>query len=266
MEIQVPAWYYAQQSADYTLTFPGEGYRGWTKTDIPLEPAHTAVLVMHAWDIPPRESCPGIYRVCEYIPRSQEIMKDRFPEFLDAVRASGVRLIHIGSRTEKSLDSLPGYRRVAKRYPPEAAPEQIEPDDTLRRLREFRNENVFYDRTNQSDVRAAAAARDFAIVPRNDEDVACTSGQLFGLCREYGITHLIYTGFAVNACLTMSPCGFFDMSRRGILCSIVRDLTTAVENRESCATESHKEYGLWAYALWGGFVFDSGELSAALNA
>ncbi|MDY3070673.1 MAG: hypothetical protein SOW68_00190, partial [Eubacteriales bacterium] len=65
---------------------------------------------------------------------------------------------------------------------------------------------------------------------------------------------------------TMSPCGFFDMSRRGILCSIVRDLTTAVENRESCAAESHKEYGRWAYALWGGFVFDSGELSAALNA
>lgn len=265
MEIRIPARYYAQQSADYSLSCPGEGYRGWTKADIPVDPAHTAVLVMHAWSIPPRESCPGIYRVCEYIPRSQEIIANRFPAFLAAMRAGGVRLIHIGSRTEKSLDRLPGYQRVARRFPPEDAPEQIAPDDTLRRLREFREENVFYDRTNRDDVRRAGEVRDFAILPNDDEDVACTSGQLFGLCREYGITHLIYTGFAVNACLTMSPCGFFDMTRRGILCSIVSDLTTAVENRESCASEAHKEYGLWAFALWGGFVFDSADLMRTLK-
>ena len=101
-------------------------------------------------------------------------------------------------------------------------------------------------------------------MPADQEDVACTSEQLFGLCREYGINHLIYTGFAVNACLTMSPCGMYDMMRYGCMCSIIRDLTTAVENRESCAQQTHKEYGLWAFSLWGGFVFDQSDIEQEL--
>ncbi|MEA4823064.1 MAG: hypothetical protein VB111_02995 [Clostridiaceae bacterium] len=264
MEIMIPAWYYAQQSADYTLRYPGEGYRGWTKADIPIDPAHTAVLVMHAWAIPPREDCPGIYRVCEYIPRSQEIIREYFPGFLDAVRKSGIRLIHIGSQTENSLPALPGYQRTLAKTPVEAGPAQIEADETLVKLRAFRSENVFYDGTNKEDVKRAGELRDFAIMPQENEDVACTSDQLFALCREHGISHLIYTGFCVNACLVMSPCGYIDMARHGVMCSVVRDLTTAVENAESCAVEGNKDYGLWAFALWGGFVFEKDTLMGTL--
>ena len=54
------------------------------------------------------------------------------------------------------------------------------------------------------------------------------------------------------------------MSRRGVMCSVVRQLTTAVENRESCARERHKEYGLWAFSLWGGFVFEQEDLERGL--
>jgi len=44
------------------------------------------------------------------------------------------------------------------------------------------------------------------------------------------------------------------------MCSIVRELTTAVENKESCRGEGHKEYGLWSFALWGGFVFEQADV------
>ena len=89
-------------------------------------------------------------------------------------------------------------------------------------------------------------------------------GWFYQLCKAKGINHLIYTGFCVNACLTMSPCGMYDMSRRGVICSVVRDLTTAVENRESARTESNKAYGLWAFSLWGGFVFDQADVENEL--
>ncbi len=54
-----------------------------------------------------------------------------------------------------------------------------------------------------------------------------------------------------------------DMSRHGIMCSAIRQATTAVECRESARTQSHKEEGLWRTALAFGFVFDVDDLIAA---
>ena len=36
-------------------------------------------------------------------------------------------------------------------------------------------------------------------------------------------------------------------------------------NRESCREERHKAYGLWAFSLWGGFVFDQEDLEEILE-
>ena len=58
----------------------------------------------------------------------------------------------------------------------------------------------------------------------------------------------------------LSPCGCLDMTRRGLVCSIVGDLTTAVENKESCETQRNREYGLWQFAVQGGYVFLSDSL------
>lgn len=263
MTINVPAWYYAHHGADYSLEHPGQGFGGWTKTEIPIDPEHTAILVMHAWYQAPYELVPSIWKRVEYIPRAQKIMAEAFPGFLEKVRASGVRLIHIGSRSEKSLESLPGYQRVKAAFPPEAPFERIEQDETAKALQEFRRIHVHGD-NNPEESRINYSTRDFAIRPLDDEDVACTTGQLFYLCKKYQITHLIYTGFAVNACLTMSPCGFFDMTRHGLICSIVEDLTTGVENRESCAAEANKAYGLWSFGLWGGFKFEKADIENTL--
>ncbi len=265
MEIRTPAWFYAQHGANYSLPHPGQGYGGWTKTDIPIDPAHTAIVCMHCWYVPPREEYPGIYKLCEYIPRSQQIMDELMPSFLEKTRASGIRIIHVGSQIEISLPDLPGYQRVCEKYPVDKRPYKTIPhDETAKKLFQFRSENIIYDKETADSANAAQALRDFYIKPQDNEDVVCTTNQLFGLCQEYGISHLIYTGFCVNACLMISPCGYVDMTRHGILCSIVRDLTTAVENKESCATEGNKEYGLWAYSMWGGFVFDSEDLKNTL--
>jgi hypothetical protein len=97
-----------------------------------------------------------------------------------------------------------------------------------------------------------------------DEGVAENSSQLLALCRDAGINHLIYAGFAINWCLLMSPGGMVDMERRGVMCSAFRQAVTAVENRESARQELAKQLALWRVSLGFGFVFDVEDFIAAL--
>ena len=140
-------------------------------------------------------------------------------------------------------------------------------DGTLSVLGEFRWHNCWVGKDNIKDKQKGEKMADFyaGAKPLGDEHLAFTSRQLFALCRHYGINHLVYTGFAVNACLMVSPCGFVDMSRHGLMCSVIPQLTTAVENKESCRQELHKAYGLWAFtSQGGGFVYEIADFMACL--
>ncbi len=97
------------------------------------------------------------------------------------------------------------------------------------------------------------------------EAIAATSAQLVALCCAHGVNHLIYVGFTINGCILLSPGGMVDMSRHGMLCSTVREGTTAIENRETARSELAKELGLWYIALLFGFVFDLEDMVSALE-
>ena len=58
--------------------------------------------------------------------------------------------------------------------------------------------------------------------------------------------------------------GMVDMSRRGLICSAVRDAVTAVENGDTARAGLAKAIGLWRVSVAFGFVFDSADLAAAL--
>ena len=74
----------------------------------------------------------------------------------------------------------------------------------------------------------------------------------------------MYVGFAINWCLLMSPGGMVDMARHGCLCSTIAEAVTAVENRETAATEREKQQALWRIAVEFGFVFHFADVVAAL--
>lgn len=265
--IRLPASYYQHFDADFALDVPAEGYGGWKKADIEISREHSALVVMHAWDTGTREEFPGWHRAVEYMPRADRICRTVFPGLLSAVRESGFSLFHVVGGGDYYSD-LPGYRRAVRLAGPEPSGlEKAEPDPAIERLNEFKAERVFVGRHNEADVKRGFERVGFPpeARPLGDEGVAENAHQLHALCREAGVNHLIYAGFAVNWCLLMSPGGMLDMSRRGYMCSIIRDATTAVENRESARTESHKEEALWRVALSFGFVFDSTDLSAALG-
>jgi hypothetical protein len=264
--MKLPAHYYQQFDADYSLDVPAEGYGGWKTTEIELDPQHTAVVVMHAWDCGTREEFPGWYRAVEYLERANEICRTVFPPLLSAVRAANFNLFHVvGGRDCYSEHS--GYKRaVALAGPAPAPPESIASDPTHDRLIQLRHENVFVGKHNADDVTRGFERLDFPpeARPRGDEGIAENDHQLFALCKDAGVNHLIYAGFAINWCLLMSPGGMLDMSRRGVLCSALRQAVTAVENKETARHELCKETALWRVALAFGFVFDVDSFIAAL--
>jgi len=256
--IRLRAHYYQQFDADHTREVPGEGYGGWQTGEIELSAEHTAVVVMHAWDTGTREDFPGWWRCVEYIPRAEAIVRTVFPPLLAAVRQSPLPLFHVVGGGEY-YKQYPGYQRaVDLAGPAPAALPGIEADPVLERLRAFRAANVFVGKHNEADVARGFARLDFPpeARPQGEEGIAENGHQLFALCREAGVNHLIYAGFALNWCLLLSPGGMHEMSGRGIMCSALRQATTAVENKESCRQELAKELALWRVALAFGFVFD----------
>jgi len=262
--LRLNAHYYEQFDADYSLDVPGEGYGGWQTAALEINPRKTAVVVMHAWDCGTREEFPGWWRTVEYLPRARDICRTVFPPLLAAVRQSPLPLFHVvgGGRYHQEC---PGYQRAVALAGPAPAPvPQIERDPVLDRLAQFKED---IKQHNAADIARAFARIDFApeARPVGNEGVAENAHQLFALCRDHGVNHLIYIGFAINWCLLLSPGGMADMRKHGIMCSTVRQAVTAVENRESARQERHKEDALWRVGLAFGYVFDADDLISKLR-
>jgi len=261
------ARHYQQFDADLSLEVPGEGYGGWRESEIVIAPEHTALVVMHAWDCGTPEQYPGWYRCVEYIPRANAILRQVFPRLLSAVRPSPLHLYHVVGGGDY-YSGYPGYARAKELAGPEPEPlPQIESDPMLDELRAFRSRRVFVGKHNEEDVNRGFANMRFPpeAEPLGDEGIAENAHQLMALCRADGVNHLIYTGFAINWCLLLSPGGMHDMSQRGLLCSTIAEATTAVENKGTAREELGKQNALWRVALAFGFVFALEDVLEALR-
>jgi hypothetical protein len=162
---------------------------------------------------------------------------------------------------------LPGHRRAMALASPARDPARVAPDPAYQELQRQRSAGGSPGAHNLADVAAGFARLDFApqARPVGEEGIAENGDQLAALCRERGINHLLYVGFALNWCLLMSPGGMVDMSRHGCLCSTIAEATTAVENRETAREEREKQQALWRVALEFGFVFRLADILAALK-
>jgi len=272
-QIMVPTWYYQHFGADYGLDVPAEGFGGWRKTELPLSSEHTALCVMHAWDCPDRAQAPGIYSAVEYLPRAEEILKNRMPGLLEAFRGTGMQVIHVESG--EYVQQYEQYKRTMKlivgklprgKLPKEKKQARPARDKVYKELAAFRAAHVHPGKENEADIAAACRIRDIHpnARPLPGEYMVTQSDELQAVCNLHGINHLIYAGFAVNYCLLMSPGGMLDMSRRAFLCSVVRDATTAVESGFSARGEMAKQLALWNVALSFGFVYEQADLERSL--
>lgn len=263
--MRLPARLYRQFDADPARAVPAEGFGGWHTHEVELSPAHTALVVMHAWDANQPGDYPGWDRVVEYRARARRILTDVFPPLLAAVRRAPLPVFHVVGGGDY-YRHLPGYRRTLALAGNSSALPQVAPDPTYRQLQALRRAEAVPGTHNAADIAAGFARLDFApeARPLDTEGIAENGAQLAALCRAHGVNHLIYVGFALNWCLLMSPGGMVDMARHGCLCSTIAEAVTAVENRETARAEREKQQALWRTALEFGFVFTLPDFLAAL--
>ena len=263
MAVKLRAQYYEQFDADYSMEVPAEAFGGWQSAELEIALEHSAVLVMHAWETGTIKKYPGWYRQVEYLARAKDICRNIFPKLLPAVRDSGMKLFHVVG-DGNYYQNHPGYTKtiqLAGSAP--APPEQIGSDLVLEELRDFKKR---LGRHNAEDIRKGFKHLNFAkeAKPIGNESIAENSHQLFALCKQHAVNHLIYTGFALNWCLLLSPGGMMDMNKHGIMCSVIRQAVTAVENKETARQQVCKQTALWRVALAFGYVFDVDDLIAAI--
>jgi hypothetical protein len=251
------AEYYQQFDADYALDVPAEGFGGWQSAPVEINPSKTAVVVMHALDCGAREDFPGWYRCCDEIPRTEFVLKTAFPKLLAAVRSSELSLFHIVGGASY-CKNYPGYQRALKLAGPEPSLPRVEKDTVYEELRRFTRENSFPGEHNSEDCTAGYKVAKFPseAEPIGEEGIAATGPQLFALCREAGINHIIYAGFNINWCIILSRAGIVEMKQYGLICSAFRQAVTGVENKETARHELGKELGLWTLSVEGGLIFD----------
>ena len=261
---------YRQFDADASLPVPGENFGGWRDVEVELAPAHTALVVMHAWDCGEPHQFPGWRRAVEYTPRARHILEATFPALLSSVRRSPLPIFHVVGGGRDYYSHLAGYKRAAAlagKFSPSPASPRVTPDPIFDQLQRLRHDAISPGAHNAADVAAGLAHLDFApqAAPVGDEGVAENAAQLAALCHAHAINHLIYVGFAINWCLLMSPGGMVDMARHGCLCSTIREAVTAVENRETARDEREKQQALWRVSVEFGFVFSLSDFLAALR-
>jgi hypothetical protein len=265
--IRIPAWYYKHHDADFDLEVPEAAFGGWAKETLEFSRDHTAVVSMHAWDAGTFEEFPGWWRVVPYIPRSIAILRDVYPGVLAAVRASTLPLFHVVGGGDY-YKALPGYKRAVELAGPSPEPlPKVESDSIRDRAAEFKRVNGYPTERNEPDIQRGFKQLDFPkeARPQDDEGIAENGHQLFALCKDHGINHLVYLGFAINWCLLLSPGGMAEMQKYGLMCSALRQATTAVENKDSAEQEWCKELALWRVALAFGFVFDVDDFVTAIK-
>ena len=256
--VKMPFHYYQQFDADVNLEYPCQAYGGWKQSEIEVNLDRTALVVMHAWDLGTAAEYPGQFRATGELPETYRVCREVFPDLLATVRNSQMQLFHVVGGGNYYQD-YPGYRLACKLAGPE--PESlpgIERDEFVTRICEFRRDNCFPGKHNLPDITRAFKHIKFPAEaePRGNEGIAANAHQLFALCREFRVNHLIYVGFNINWCLLMSPGGMLDMSRRGLVCSVIRDATVAVENKESASGRLYREEGVWRTSIAFGLVFD----------
>ena len=265
--LRLAAQIYQQFDADPSRPVPAETFGGWRQIEIELAPAHTALVVMHAWDCGAPEEYPGWRRAVEYHARAGAILATVFPPLLAAVRASPLPVFHVVGGGRDYYSHLPGYQRAVRLAGASPGPTLVASDPSYDAAHRVRAAHGFPGAHNAADIAAGFARLDFAPVARpvGDEGVAENSAQLAALCCAQGVNHLVYVGFAINWCLLMAPGGMVDMARHGCLCSTIREAVTAVENRETAATEQEKQQALWRVALEFGLVFGLADFLGALR-
>jgi hypothetical protein len=186
---------------------------------ITLDVSKTAAVVIDMWDTHP----------CKSFTARFEALIPRMNEVLSSLRASGATVCFAPAEV------LPFYTDSAQRAATLHTPEHKQP--SLVPFSPPLPPWAFHYCCECGPSRPCKYTRPWPWT-RQHPDIAISDGdfivdcnnnaELYNICIERGVTHLIYMGISVNVCLSwLRSCSIEKMTRLGLKCLLVRDLTIA---------------------------------------
>ena len=180
-----------------------------TSQDFPV--AQTAILLCDVWD---KHWCQGANeRLAKMLPRMAEVVK--------FARAQGVQIIHAPSDTMKFYADSPQRKRAqaAPKVPPPPAKKLPDPPLPV----DASDQGCTEDPPCR--VYGAWKSEHPAIEIAEPDAVTDIGGEVYNLLQQLGIKHLILFGVHTNMCVLHRSFAIKQMTRWGVPCVLVRDLT-----------------------------------------
>jgi nicotinamidase-related amidase len=207
--------------------FKGSGL--WDEVTVrkDLPPRETAVILCDVWD---DHWCKSAAGRCDILAR-------RMVPVLAALRARGVQVIHAPSECMDFYKDTPQRKRI-QQTPRVEPPKAIDlPDPKL---------PIDDSSGGCDDAKPAASHRAWTrqneAIPLADEDVVSDKGdEVYSFLKQNGRKNLLVMGVHTNMCVLNRTFAIKQMTKWGIHCVLVRDLTDAMYNPKNAPFVSHDE-------------------------
>lgn len=271
--IRLPWHVYRHYPADFSRWREAAGgFQGWDSELRDLDLSKTCLALMHFPDTgltPDTEfspDCPNpnALGTIEWVPRTMDVVRFRMPPLLNAARAAGLQVAHVGVGGPPYTEG-PIWEQCVREAgdPPPPDTDCIIKDPAA--VAQHTRDVFDLPRPQPDTVPPHVFSLPAELLPQGSDIIAQHPWQLHRLLQARGLNHLVYCGWALNWCLWFSPCGMSDMDRKGYQCSAVRGGCVAIENRDSAVGERNLEYAYWKTCTMWGHIFDLHELTNALR-
>ena len=198
----------------------------WTEADFKQSFATTnsAIIITDMWD---KHWCRGATQRVGVIAKRMEPV-------LEKARSSGILIIHAPSDTMSFYAGTPG-RRLATGAPQVTPPTELVLHDPPLPIDDS---NGGCD--TPGDKQHRAWTKEIATLTIAPGDVISDSGkEIYNVLRQHHIDNVFYMGVHANMCILNRTFGIRQMSRWGLRCILVRDLTDAMYEPGSRPYVSH---------------------------
>jgi len=197
---------------------------GPVERDLEIPIAQAALVLVDVWHD---------HYIASHLERAQWIVRGRILPTVTTARDAGMLIVHAPSPPVAA-----NYPEVQRPHvePPARETPNWPPPDFVRREGPY----AAYKRPEGLVMRAAhdrAAGYKIhpLVLPEPGDWLVANGVELHALCRERGVLHLIYAGFAANMCVPYRDYGIRAMRARGYHCLLLRDCTTAIEGHDTVA-------------------------------
>lgn len=220
----------AAQNIHLTLRSRAQPFKNapdWIAVDVPADfpVKQTAIVICDMWD----------NHWCKGAAGRVEILARRMAPVIEQARAAGVQIIHAPSEVMDFYKDYPQRQamlHLAKINPPAALALDDPPlpiDDSG-------------GGCDTPDKFYKAWTRENALVPIAPSDRISDSGaEIYSFIRGRGIGNLLVMGVHANMCILKRSFAIRQMTKWGIRCALVRDLTDAMYNPKDRPFVSHEK-------------------------